>query len=160
MKNLQLMTLLLALLLSLLFYESIAQANDLAYAGHTHFQHDAPPTNAFTSAGSAANPLTTHFAVLPRITIKDDGKVFVYIFNPNRIDLNFHFYDAAGHALHKDKTAARYYGNLLDVSELAVGDYELTLNSDKISAHYILRIANETREIKVNGTPYFAVSRQ
>lgn len=154
------MTVLLAFLLSLLFYESIAQKNDLAYAGQTHVQHNALPTVTSASARSAANPLTTHFAVLPRITINDDGKVFVYIFNPNRIDLNVHFYDAAGHALHKDKTAARSYGKLLDVSELAVGDYDLSLNSDKISAHYVLKIAHESREIKVNGTPYFAIGKQ
>ncbi|MCF0041341.1 hypothetical protein [Dyadobacter fanqingshengii] len=39
------MTVLLAFLLSLLFYESTAQKN-LAYAGQTYVQHDAPTTVA------------------------------------------------------------------------------------------------------------------
>lgn len=45
MKNFQFMTVLLAFLLSLLLYESTAQKN-LAYAGQTHVQHDAPTTVA------------------------------------------------------------------------------------------------------------------
>ncbi|MCF0065291.1 hypothetical protein MUK70_05485 [Dyadobacter chenwenxiniae] len=159
MKNFQLMTVLLAFLLSLLFYESIAQKNDLAYAGQTAVQHDAFHAIASASAGAKANPLTAQFAVLPKITVKDDGKVFVYIFNPNRIGINVCFYDGRGHALHRDKTAARYYGKLLDVSELEAGSYELTLHSGKVSAHYTLEIAAEAREINMKGKPYFAVSQ-
>lgn len=95
------------------------------------------------------NPLTTRFSILPRITVNDDGNLFVYIYNPGRIGIRVHFHDNSGNALHHDKTAGLYYGKILNVSELGPGVYELTLNSGQISAQYSVKVGSEKREVNV-----------
>lgn len=95
------------------------------------------------------NPLTTRFSILPRITVNDDGNLFVYIYNPNQIGIQVHFHDNSGNALHHDKTARLYYGKILNVSELGAGVYELTLNSGQISAQYSVKVGSEKRDVNV-----------
>lgn len=150
MKNLKLVTLLLSLFLSLMLNTGNAQQNDLALLGQNHAESGWMAGTRSENENPTVNPLTTHFSVLPRITVNDDGNVFVYIFNPKHIPISVGFLDKQGNTLHRDKTAALYYGKLLNVSELESGDYQLTLNSEAVSARYVVKIGWETRAIKVN----------
>jgi len=155
MKNLQLVTTIITLLLSLMFYQVVAQRNDFAqvtrHAGASKWAYTAAPE----SVNSVTNPLTARFSVLPKITVNDDGNVFVYIYNPNRIDINVSIHDEGGNTLHHDKTATLYYGKLLNMSELIAGEYMLTLNSEAVSARYVVKIKSEAREIKVKQVAVF-----
>nr|WP_295924473.1 hypothetical protein [uncultured Dyadobacter sp.] len=150
MKNLQLITLILAFLFSLIFSHGIAQQHDLAMAGPNRVNEELVPAADPAGDRLVANPLTSHFGVMPKITVNDNGNVFVYIFNPRHTDLNVRFSDEGGNALHQDKTTTLYYGKLLNVSELQAGDYELTLQSDAVSARYVVKIGWEARKVKVN----------
>lgn len=143
------MTSFLVLFLVLMLNEGIAQRSELAHLSRSRTQSQWVFSIDPERVSTFANPLTTRFSVLPRITVNDDGNLFVYIFNPNRIGINVHFHDEGGNALYHDKTAERYYGKLLNFSELGDGEYELTLHSDTVSAKYVVKIGSETREIKV-----------
>lgn len=149
MKNLQLITLVLAFLFSLIFNPGIAQQHDLAMASHSRVYPEQVAAAEPAGERLVANPLTAHLGVMPKITVNDDGKVFVYIFNPRHTDLNVRFCDEEGNALHQDKTENLYYGKLLNVSELEAGDYELTLQSATVSARYVVKIGSEVRKVKV-----------
>ncbi|MCE7065744.1 hypothetical protein [Dyadobacter sp. CY326] len=150
MKNIQLTTLSFSFFLSLMFKEVVAHHADLTRADQVRVESHWMIAKAPESDGTVANPMTTHFSVLPKITVNDDGNVTVYIFNPSRIRINVSFHDEAGHALHRDNTTALYYGKILNVSELVDGEYNITLNSEAVSARYVVKIGSEAREIKVN----------
>ncbi|MCF2502086.1 hypothetical protein L0663_01735 [Dyadobacter sp. CY107] len=150
MKNLQLTTLILSFFLSLMFKDVIGQHANLARIDQGRVESNWIFVKATESGDAVANPMITHFSVLPKITVNDDGNVMIYIFNPNRIGINVSFHDKAGHALHRDKTAGLYYGKILNVSDLVGGEYKLTLNSEAVSACYVVKIGSDAREIKVN----------
>lgn len=150
MKNLKLVTLLLSLFLSFIINTGNAQRNDLAVLGQNHAESGWMAGTRSENENPPVNPLTTHFSVLPRITVNDNGNVFVYIFNPRHIPISVGFIDKHGNTLHHDKTNTLYYGKLLNVSELESGEYELTLNSDSVAARYVVKIGLEARVIKVN----------
>jgi hypothetical protein len=155
MENLKLVLLLLSLFLSLMLNMGIVKADDLSQLHQNQLESNWVPGTYSENENPPVNPLTKHFSVLPRITITEDGNVFVYIFNPNHVVINIGFLDEEANALHRDKTATLYYGKLLNVSELEEGEYKLTLDSNSLSVPYVVKIGRETRLVNISEAAVF-----
>jgi hypothetical protein len=95
------------------------------------------------------NPLTKYLSVLPKITVKDNGNVFVYIYNPTQSPIEITLRDEDGNSLHKDQTALEHYGKLLNLNELEEGGYNLSLSSGGLAVKYHVSVATNHYEVNV-----------